>query len=56
MTKYAKLKAMKDNFIHAACTAKNNFMLALWTYRASEVQKQIDKLSMEEAMEECQND
>lgn len=55
MTKYAKLKSMKDSFIHAAINTnpKSHFMIALWITRAEDVQRQIDKLSLDEAMEEC---
>ena len=55
MSKYAKLKSMKDNFIHAATNTdpKSHFMIALWITRAEDVQRQIDKLSLENAMEEC---
>lgn len=49
MTKYAKLKAMKDNFIHAASKAKDHYMIALWIQRAEETQKKMDELSIEEA-------
>ncbi len=53
MTKYARLKKMKDNFIRAATNAKNNFMIQLWINRAEKTQEQINKLTINEAMEEC---
>ncbi|MCR5436184.1 MAG: hypothetical protein K6E97_03860 [Treponema sp.] len=49
MTKYSKLKAMKDNFIRAASKAKDSFMIALWCKRADDVQEKIDKMSIQEA-------
>ncbi len=52
MTKYAKLKQMKDNFIKAARMAKSNDMIKLWTDRADETQAAINQLSVSEAMEE----
>jgi hypothetical protein len=52
MTKYSKLKTMKDNFIKAARKAKSNDMIKLWTDRADETQAAINQLSVSEAMEE----
>lgn len=52
MTKYARLKSMKDNFIRAATKAESNDMIALWIVRAEDVQKKINKMSVSEAMEE----
>ena len=52
MTKYAKLKDTKDNFIRAAAKAKSTFMIALWTERARKVQEKIDAMTVEEASEE----
>ena len=52
MTKYAKLKQMKDNFIMAARKAKSNDMIKLWTDRADEIQERINNLTVSEAIEE----
>jgi len=52
MTKYTRLMNMKNNFIKAASKAKSNFMIALWIYRADVVQKEIDELTLKEAMED----
>lgn len=52
MTKYEKLKSMTDNFRNAQAKAKNNFMIALWTVRAEDTEKKLEKLTVKEAMEE----
>ena len=52
ITKYARLKTMKDNFIRAATKAEANDMIKLWTDRADETQAAINQLSISEAMEE----
>lgn len=49
MTKYAKLKKIKDDFIRAAANAKDTFLISLWTYRAENIQSEIDKMTVEEA-------
>lgn len=56
MTKYEKLKSMADNFRRAASTATNNFMIALWTVRAEDTEKKLDKIINKEAMEEYKID
>ena len=45
MTKYAKLKTMADNFRRAASMATSNSMIALWTVRAEDTEKKLDKLT-----------
>lgn len=52
MTKYARLKKIKDNFIKAAANAKCNFMISLWTKRADDIQNEIDNMTIEEASSE----
>ena len=54
MTKYAKLKTMKDNFSKAASMARSNDMIALWVTRAEDVQKQMDEMTLEEASKEVE--
>ena len=49
-TKYEKLLTMKDNFTRAASKAENNFMIALWIFRAEDVQKKLDEITIEKAM------
>ena len=49
-TKYERLLTMKDNFTRAASKAENNFMIALWTVRAEDVQKKLDEITLEEAI------
>lgn len=51
MTKYEKLKTMADNFRGAASRATSNFMLALWTIRAEDTEKKLDKITNKEASE-----
>ena len=51
MTKYEKLKTMADNFRRAASKATSNFMIALWTVRAEDTEKKLEKITVEEAME-----
>ena len=50
-TKYEKLLTMKDNFTRAASKAKSNFMIALWTVRAEDVQKKLDEITVEKAIQ-----
>ena len=52
MTRYARLKQMKDNFIHAAVNAEDNDMIAMWIVRAEDCQRKMDSLTIEEAMRE----
>ncbi len=56
MTKYAKLKTMADNFRRAASMATSNSMIALWTVRAEDTEKKLDKITNKEAMEEYKID
>ena len=56
MTKYEKLKSMADNFRRAASNATSNFMIALWTVRAEDTEKKLDKFTVKEAMEEYKID
>ena len=56
MTKYAKLKTMADNFRRAASKATDNFMIALWTVRAEDTEKKLEKMTNKEAMEEYKID
>ena len=56
MTKYEKLKMMKDKFIRAAAKAKSTFMISLWTYRAEKIQSEINKMTVEEASEETREE
>ena len=48
-TKYEKLLTMKDNFTRAASKAENNSMKLMWTVRAEDVQRKLDKITLEEA-------
>lgn len=52
MSKYEFLKIRMDNFIKAASRAKDNFMIAFWTFKANETKQRIEKLTLNEAMEE----
>ena len=56
MTKYEKLKSMADNFRRAASKATSNFMIALWTVKAENKKKKLEKLTNKEAMEEYKID
>lgn len=56
MTKYEKLKSMADNFRRAASKATSNSMIALWTVRAEDTEKKLDKITNNEAMEEYKID
>lgn len=51
MSKYAKLIQLKDNFISAAVNSESDDMTALWIMRAENVQKEIDTMSIEDALE-----
>lgn len=56
MTKYEKLKSMADNFRRAASKATSNFMIALWTVRAEDTEKKLNKITNKEAKEEYKID
>ena len=52
MTRYEELKEEKNNFINAAKKAKDKNMANLWKYRAEEIQKKINSLTVAEAEKE----
>lgn len=56
MTRYEKLKSIAANFRRAASKATNNFMIALWTVRAEDTEKKLEKMTNKEAMEEYKID
>lgn len=56
MCRYAKYRAIKDNFIRAALRAECPKMKAIWIHKAEVMQSKIDNLSDSDAMEIVSND
>ena len=49
MTKYEKLKNLKDSLVQAALRSVNPFFCEMWVKKANEIQEQINKMTVKEA-------